>query len=203
MFVGRSRFPLVALCRRTQRTERRRGFRASALTSGPERTTSTSSSGIGSTTTFRQRLARLRSNGTPEIVFGVGLLTLLAADQLLQSQQEAQHRSDREAVLKQLQYDVNADMAKERSDGHTLSAEEESSKPSLFQCRVMAVPKYFDGTKSLMGVEVGDIVDVLEEQIGPGSTYNLCRLVRQEEGKKEVVVSVGWYPMSCLEKLKS
>ena len=202
MFVGRSRFPLVTFCRRTQRTERRRGFRASASAGGPERTTSTSSSGISSTT-FRQRLARLRSNGTPEIVFGVGLLTLLAADQLLQSQQEAQHRSDREAVLKQLQYDVNADMAKERSDGHTLSAEEESSKPSLFQCRVMAVPKYFDGTKSLMGVEVGDVVDILNEQIGPGGTYNLCRLVRQEEGKKEVVVSVGWFPMSCLEKIKS
>ena len=203
MFVGRSRFPLVAFCRRTQRTERRRGFRAFASAKGgPERTTSTSSAGIGSTT-FRQRLARLRSNGTPEIVFGVGLLTLLAADQLLQSQQEEQHRSDREAVLKQLQYDVNADMAKERSDGNTLSADEESSKPSLFQCRVMAVPKYFDGTKSLMGVEVGDVVDILSEQIGPGGTYNLCRLVRQEEGKKEVIVSVGWYPMICLEKVKS
>ena len=199
MFVGRSRSPLVAFCRRTQTG--RRGFHASASGVGPERTTS--SAGIGSTTTLRQRLARLRSNGTPEIVFGVGLLTLLAADQLIQSQQEAQHRSDREAVLKQLQYDVNADMAKERSDGHTLSAEEESSKPSLFQCRVMAVPKYFDGTKSLMGVEVGDVVDILSEQIGPGGTYNLCRLVRQEEGKKEVVVSVGWYPMSCLEKVKS
>ena len=199
MFVGRSRSPLVAFCRRTQTG--RRGFHASASGGGPERTTS--SAGIGSTTTFRQRLARLRSNGTPEIVFGAGLLTLLAADQLLQSQQEAQHRSDREAVLKRLQYDVDADMAKERSDGHTLSAEEESSKPSLFQCRVMAVPKYFDGTKSLMGVEVGDVVDILSEQIGPGGTYNLCRLVRQEEGKKEVVVSVGWYPMSCLEKVKS
>ena len=82
--------------------------------------------------------------------------------------------------------------------------EEESSKPSLFQCRVMAVPKYFDGTKSLMGVEVGDVVDVLEEQVGPGGTYNLCRLVRQErDGKKESIISVGWYPMSCLEKLKS
>ena len=199
MFVGRSRSPLVAFCRRTQTG--RRGFHASASTSGPERTTS--SAGIGSTTTFRQRLARLRSNGTPEIVFGVGLLTLLAADQLLQSQQDAQHRSDREAVLKRLQHDVDADMAKDRSDGHTLSAEEESSKPSLFQCRVMAVPKYFDGTKSLMGVEVGDVVDILSEQIGPGGTYNLCRLVRQEEGKKEVVVSMGWYPMSCLEKVKS
>ena len=54
-----------------------------------------------------------------------------------------------------------------------------------------------------MGVEVGDVVDILEEQIGAGGTYNLCRLVRQEEGKKEVVVSVGWYPMSCLEKVKS
>uniref|UniRef100_A0A7S0AZ76 Uncharacterized protein n=1 Tax=Minutocellus polymorphus TaxID=265543 RepID=A0A7S0AZ76_9STRA len=199
MFAGRSSCsPVVAFCRR--RSTGCRGF-ASASAGGPERTTA--SAGTSSTTTFRQRLARLRSNGTPEIVFGVGLLTLLAADQLLQSQQEAQHHSDREAVLKRLQYDVDADMAKERSDGHTLSAEEESSKPSLFQCRVMTVPKYFDGTKSLMGVEVGDVVEVLEEQVGPGGTYNLCRLVRQEEDKKEIIVSVGWYPMSCLEKIKS
>ena len=182
-------------CRRNWLVASRSGRRnfASASAGGPERATETGS-------TWK----RLRSNGTPEIVFGAGLLTLLAADQLLQSQQEAQHKSDREAVFKRLQYDVDADMAKERSEGHTLSLEEESSKPSLFQCRVMAVPKYFDGTKSLMGVEVGDVVDVLEEQVGPGGTYNLCRLVRQENDKKqESVISVGWYPMSCLEKLKS
>lgn len=182
-------------CRRNWLVASRNGKRnlAAASAGGPERATET-----GST------WERLRSNGTPEIVFGAGLLTLLAADQFLQSQQEAQHKSDREAVFKRLQHDVDADMAKERSEGHTLSLEEESSKPSLFQCRVMAVPKYFDGTKSLMGVEVGDVVDVLEEQIGPGGTYNLCRLVRQENDKKqESIISVGWYPMSCLEKVKS
>ena len=170
----------------------RRNFASASSAGGPERATET-----GSTR------KRLRSNGTPEIVFGAGLLTLLAADQLLQSQQEAQHKSGREAVFKRLQRDVDADMAKERSEGHTLSLEEESSKPSLFQCRVMAVPKYFDGTKSLMGVEVGDVVDVLEEQVGPGGTYNLCRLVRQNDKKQESVISVGWYPMGCLEKVKA
>lgn len=183
-------------CRRNWLVASRSGRRnlASASAGGPERATETAGS------TWK----RLRSNGTPEIVFGAGLLTLLAADQFLQSQQEAQHKSDREAVFKRLQHDVDADMAKERSEGHTLSLEEESSKPSLFQCRVMAVPKYFDGTKSLMGVEVGDVVDVLEEQVGPGGTYNLCRLVRQEnDEKQESIIRVGWYPMSCLEKVKA
>ena len=170
-----------------------------ASRSGRRNFASASAGGTETNSTWK----RLRSNGTPEIVFGAGLLTLLAADQLLQSQQEAQHKSDREAVFKRLQHDVDADMTKERSKGHSLSLEEESSKPSLFQCRVMAVPKYFDGTKSLMGVEVGDIVDVLEEQVGPGGTYNLCRLVGQEKDKQqESVISVGWYPMSCLEKIK-
>jgi len=204
--IRRSNLPLEA-CRRCLPVVARSGSRGFASASGgpDSRASSAAAETTRSSGTFRQRLARLRSNGTPEIVFGAGLLALLAADQLLQSQQEARHKSDREAVLQRLQYDVDADMAKERSDGRALSMEEESSKPSLFQCRVMAVPKYFDGTKSLMGVEVGDVVDVLEEQIGPGGTYNLCRLIRQENDQKhrESVISVGWYPMSCLEKIKA
>mmetsp|Transcript_17100 Transcript_17100/g.37296 ORF Transcript_17100/g.37296 Transcript_17100/m.37296 type:complete len:187 (-) Transcript_17100:138-698(-) len=160
-----------------------------------------SSSGGGPATGFRKYL----SNGTPEIIFGGGLLILLAADQLLQSKQEAQHKSDRQAVLKRLQYDVDSDTAQERTEGKSLSIEEESSKPCIFKCKVMTIPRFFDGTKSLMGVKVGDIVDVLEERVGPGGTYNLCRYVDVEGGKGESsdVISVGWYPMSCLEKIKS
>lgn len=156
---------------------------------------------------FRKHLR----SGTPELIFGFGLLTLLAADRLLQNRQEAQHKLDRETVLQRLRYDVASDTAQSRADGHSLSVEEESSKPCLFKCKIMTVPRLFDGTKSLMGVQVGDIVDVLEERVGPGGTYNLCRFVAQPgmEGsssnkrKDSDVISVGWYPMSCLEKIKS
>lgn len=171
-----------------------------ALTSGPKPPSSTSTSSSNNTAGLRQYL----SNGTPEILFGAGLLTLLAADQLIQSRQQAQHKSDREAVFKRLQYEVESDTAQEHADGKSLSLEEESSKPCLFKCRVMTIPRLFDGTKSLMGVKVGDVVDVLEERVGPGGTYNLCRFVQVEgdKGESSDSISVGWYPMSCLEKVK-
>ena len=66
------------------------------------------------------------------------------------------------------------------------------SLPSLRQCVVMRIPQSgigFDGPAALKGLSVGDEVDVVEEGVGPGGMYHLCR-----RGKE-----VGWYPTWFLE----
>ena len=47
------------------------------------------------------------------------------------------------------------------------------------------------------GVHVGDILEVLEEGVGPDGHYNMCRKRDESSGR---VVSVGWYPIAYMEK---
>lgn len=53
-----------------------------------------------------------------------------------------------------------------------------------------------------MGAKVGDEVKVLEERVGPDGMYHLCRLEKIHEERGTTAVTVGWFPISCLEKLK-
>jgi hypothetical protein len=78
------------------------------------------------------------------------------------------------------------------------------NKPLQFQCHVRKVPEpnMFDGNKSLVGIQVGDVVDVLEEGVGPDGMYNLCRTTRSP-GNEGTVRQVGWYPIWFLEKIDS
>ena len=175
---------------------------------------------------WRERIASLRSNGTPEIALGGSVLLLLAADQFLQGRSEEKFRRDKAAVMTRLRHDVRIDLEREAAggmDGAALAAvggtgggSDLAQIPALFRCRVVVVPRYFDGTKSLKGTVVGDILDVLEEGVGPGRAYNLCRRTtrggggggeREGQGEEDgeegsaSLISVGWYPMTCLEKL--
>jgi hypothetical protein len=55
------------------------------------------------------------------------------------------------------------------------------------------------GVYGLMGVKEGDILDVLEEGVGPDKFYNLCRQ-NDENGKP---VAIGWYPSVYTSKEQS
>uniref|UniRef100_A0A7S4KBU0 SH3 domain-containing protein n=1 Tax=Odontella aurita TaxID=265563 RepID=A0A7S4KBU0_9STRA len=146
------------------------------------------SSDAGGSRGFRERLRDLRSNGTPEIVFGITLLGLLAADRFVQSQQ----KNGRDHVVQMLEREIRAG---EKAESFL---PEMANKPRLFRCAVRKVFESFDGTKCLKGVREGDVVDVLEEGVGPGNAYNLCRTCEDGSDKD---ISVGWFPMTCLEKL--
>mmetsp|Transcript_44340 Transcript_44340/g.82352 ORF Transcript_44340/g.82352 Transcript_44340/m.82352 type:complete len:191 (-) Transcript_44340:190-762(-) len=154
-----------------------------------------SNAGEGSTSRerFRERIRDLRSNGTPEIVFGLTLLGLLAADRFVQSQQ----RNGRDEVVRMLEREVRA-AVDERSGATGSFPPETADQPRLFRCAVRRAPENFDGTKCLRGVREGDVVDVLEEGVGPGNAYNLCRVCK--EGTNDDLL-IGWFPMTCLEKL--
>ena len=139
-----------------------------------------------------------RQNGTPEIVIGTTILTLLGVDYYLQSEQE----KSRQEIMSQLQNTIQQDEMKEKERSDLPSEEETKAMKSLFTCIVRRLPKYFDGSKCLMGVQVGDTVQVLEEHVGPDKMYHLCRLEKQNQKRGSTAVTVGWFPIQCLEKVK-
>jgi len=140
-----------------------------------------------------------KRNGTPEIIIGTTILTLLGVDYYLQTKQD----ESRQEIMSTLQQTIRNDHQKElRVETNEKSQEQLKIIEPLFPCIVRRLPNLFDGSKSLMGVQVGDEVKVLEERVGPDGMYHLCRLEKTHEGRGTTAVTVGWFPISCLEKLK-
>ena len=81
------------------------------------------------------------------------------------------------------------------------------TKPTLFHC---VIRKNHGLVHCLPGVQLGDVVEILEEGVGPEHLYNLCRLPaktvieNQEECDELPVIprdSYGWFPIRWLQKL--
>lgn len=130
-----------------------------------------------------------KHNGTPEIIIGITILSLLGIDHFLQKKQDETRRT----LMSKLQAVIREDeiLEKERNQ-NTGDFDTVKDMKCLFLCTVRRLPKYFDGSKCLMGVEIGDQVGILQENVGPDGMYHLCRLERSDK--------VGWFPISCLEK---
>jgi hypothetical protein len=139
----------------------------------------------------------LRYNGSPEIVFGVIILSLAGIDYMLRVQDD----KPRKEMYRQLELEVQRDEMTSRNEEKRMIAEDMVNTSLKFKCIVRRVPEQFDGHKCLQNIKVGDVVGVLEEGIGPGGQYNLCSIERNA-ADKEPKFSIGWFPCSCLEKLK-
>lgn len=62
----------------------------------------------------------------------------------------------------------------------------------MYSCTVVRpISPMFDGYNSLTGIDAGDVVHVLEENVGPDEKYHLCR-------KGE---NIGWFPIQLLQKV--
>ena len=138
-----------------------------------------------------------KRNGTPEMVFGSAILFLIGLDYYLQQKQE----ETRLNLKSQLQAIVRSDQQQDHDENWNSN----KKMLTLFQCAVRRLPEAnFDGYKCLSSsvLQLGDIVDVLEEKVGPDKMYNLCRITKTEvKGEKQNSVHIGWFPTSCLEKL--
>lgn len=134
---------------------------------------------------------RLRSNGTPEIIIGTTILIVAGIDYTLQKRND----DDRTEMMRELERKVNVDaeITRKEMDG-------KMKLKTLFKCIVRQVPPSFDGHRCLTDVQVGDVLDVLEEGVGPGRQYNLCSIDRCSKENSDV--SVGWFPCVCLEPIK-
>lgn len=159
------------------------------------------------------RLKDLKQNGTPEIIIGTGLLSVFAYDYYLQnpdSRDEKNEKSPDEIrrgfeakrqILDRLRDDIERDAAKvDFGVRRRLSDDDddEGGENILFSCRVVRVPAFYDGYKSLQGTRVGDVVQVLKENVGPSGHYHLCRLITDARIEK-----LGWFPISHLNKIEA
>jgi hypothetical protein len=56
-------------------------------------------------------------------------------------------------------------------------------------------------THCLSGAQVGDVVEVLQESVGPNREYNLCRLYRENSQQHQEQAVLGWFPIRWLQPL--
>mmetsp|Transcript_26704 Transcript_26704/g.40953 ORF Transcript_26704/g.40953 Transcript_26704/m.40953 type:complete len:170 (+) Transcript_26704:73-582(+) len=126
--------------------------------------------------------------GIPEMAIGGGILVLVVADQFLQFRDEKERKHE----IKKMEFEIKQDKLASEA-----AAKKSMGKEALYQSIVVQVPTQFGGTKGLKGVRVKDVLDVLEENVGPDHTYSLCRT----RGLKEEDTRVGWFPNSYLQKV--
>mmetsp|Transcript_46723 Transcript_46723/g.69096 ORF Transcript_46723/g.69096 Transcript_46723/m.69096 type:complete len:204 (-) Transcript_46723:50-661(-) len=185
----------------------------------------------------KSRFQDLRNDGTPELIAAF-VVSIFAYDRFLQHRIQDNNQAigvrgeDKAVALRRmLQQDDQKDESSSESSntlflrdskmetkGASSSIEntrdklklEYGNSSTLFRCVVRKIPQrnMFDGSMSLMGVRVGEVLDVLEEGVGPDGMYNMCRRRRlnvtneddEDEDGGEEVFDVGWYPVWMLEK---
>lgn len=147
------------------------------------------------------------SNGNLEFFIGGSLVTF--AGYAYWEEQQRQNQMSRIHVDSQQTRKLRDELRKkylqsveeeERVRKETISKYKISK--SLFQCEVMvAFP--LDGQMGLQGVEQGDILDIIEEGVGPDESYSLCRFTGDKVENGITVGQIGWYPARCLKKMDS
>lgn len=173
-----------------------------------------------------------KKNGTPEIIIGSTILSLLLVDSLIQKYNESASSSiSKEEVLRELELAIQKDHQRDNQNSisnttnlvHPLLEDTGKEKVTLYKCKIMKIPKYFDGTRSLKNVKVNDVVQVVQEFVGPDSNYHLCKIEKKIndtndrrkhkqidnnfDKKKTIIQSLettyeyGWFPTTCLKKL--
>lgn len=96
--------------------------------------------------------------------------------------------------------------------------------PSLYRAQVRVEYAAMGGSHGLKDVRLNDVIEVLEEYVGPGNYYHLCRtrgntgdnVSTCDEGKpkinmtkkedpthttQEAIKYIGWYPASFLKRI--
>lgn len=119
------------------------------------------------------------------IGLGWAILGLVTVDQILQYKQEREADEHRR-LLYAMQEEANEEN----------QAQWDSSLPTLFKCRIAHIEPSLDGTKMLRNIGVGDVVEVLEGDIGPNKAYHLCR-----NSASDRPGSTGWYPIQYMERI--
>lgn len=147
-----------------------------------------------------------RTSGNWYIGIGWTLLTLVVIDQILQYKHEEETK-ERKILLAKMQYEADSENVPHF----------DVNLPTLFECTVRYVEHSLDGTMMLMSrsssgpgipLKVGEVVEVLDANVGPNGSYHLCRLRRSSSssGQNNRKVPppppiIGWYPVEFLERV--
>ena len=126
---------------------------------------------------FPTSIQNLFHNGTPEILLGSSILFYVSYSFYMDNQQsKTRQRILLDDMIMQQKQQLN----------------EETSTKTLYSSKVIIpIPASFDGFKCLVGVQLNDVVDIIEEDVGPGNRYHLCRLDSK----------IGWLPNSYLKRI--
>ena len=132
------------------------------------------------------RLREWWESGSVLLAIGWTGLAVFALDRYLQYQQRA------EAVL--AVQALAEDAARQK---RALRETWKQVHTPLFYCVIRRAYKQMSGSYGLQGVRVGDVVEVLEEGVGPDKLYNLCRIKKGDADEQ-----IGWFPISFMEKIE-
>jgi hypothetical protein len=141
-----------------------------------------------------------RSWDNGSILIGLGWLgaVLMAVDRLLQYQQRRTKEDSGDMILA---------IAEEARRRRTALYEACQNKPALYRCTIVREYKSMGGSHGLRNVKIGDVVEVLEENVGLGheKNYHLCRVVDDEDNDDAAggkVKRIGWYPIGFMERIQ-
>ena len=130
-----------------------------------------------------------KRNGTPELFVGFSILGFLAIEKIIELQQTNDRKKFMQSMKTVLRHERMA-LDEENDEGKEI----DGSKKALFKCTIRRIPKNFDGSMALKGTKVGEVVEVLEERVGPDGMYHKVRHENKNGSK-----AIGWFPISCLE----
>lgn len=151
---------------------------------------------------------KINERGGIWIYIGWTILGLVGVDQVLQYKQE-QEDNERRQML--------AEMQLEADNASINVADWDEALPTIFTCKIIHIDSGLDGTKMLTrsksdrggkrsginrNIKRGDIVEILEDSVGPSQRYHLCRMrERRSDSNDKSATVIGWYPIDYLERL--
>jgi hypothetical protein len=169
----------------------------------------------------KSKFQQVHRDGTIEIAVGL-VFAIFAYDRYIQQSEKERNAAIHQEKTRFLQHVIQVERSKKKevpiieqqplnreqifSQINSLDADTARSsmalkyqdRPAKFQCIVKRIPIMFDGHLSLVEVKENDIVDVLEESVGPDKLYNVCRPVKA----RCEPLPVGWFPKNCLQKIE-
>jgi hypothetical protein len=136
-------------------------------------------------------LGRIREwwdNGNILLAIGWSGVALWLVDQYLQYQMRDQPPLDKDELLQELVY--NAKLQRQRL------YDQYKNHKCLYKCIITNADVPLGGSHGLRKAHTGDVVEVLEERVGLGNVYHVCRLRR-----KDMPDEIGWFPIRHLQRV--
>lgn len=159
----------------------------------------------------QQVVSRIRqswNNGNMMLFLGYSGLSIWLIDRYLQYDQ-AYTKREAEQMIKTIQEET----AMKRRE----LFQQNYSRPTLYQCSVIEEYKNMGGYYGLQNIQLYDVVDIIEENVGPDEYYHLCRTYEEyittnddrntTNGEKPpttiIIKSIGWYPKKFLKRIET
>lgn len=154
-----------------------------------EASSSVASESSSSSSFFR----RSWNNGNLLLFVGYSGLAIWLIDRYLQYDQSRTKRNAQQLLLS-----IQEETVMKRRELY----ENNYKRIALYQCTVIEVYKNMGGFYGLQNINTNDIIDIIEENVGPDEYYHLCRTYEYKDDTK-MIKSIGWYPKKYLHRIET